>query len=142
MPTRNQIRQPPSQLADAVERVSIVKGADWVLCEERGVGAPEAIYGVECLGCGAASPLFDNDPLPVAVWALQHTQQLPEHTRFLSRIERHWRVVRRPDADPEAEGQAAAGPVAAFLDQAAGPAFVGLMCLLTALSGLLPATLN
>ncbi|MDT0265800.1 hypothetical protein RM844_05795 [Streptomyces sp. DSM 44915] len=115
---------------------SIVLGADWVLCEERAAGAPEAIHDAECLACGQRSPLFDNDALPVAVWALQHTQQAPDHDRFLFRTEQHWRAVRRPDAGEGGGGRAS--PVGAFLDRAAGPAFVGLMCLLTALSGLLP----
>ncbi len=124
-------------MSDAKPRPVVVKGADWVLCEERGEGAPEAIYGAECLACGARSPLFDNEALPVAVWALQHTAQQPDHARFLSRTERHWRALRRPEPEPGGQPPPP-GPVVAFLNQAAGPAFVALMCLLTARSGLLP----
>ncbi|MDT0269051.1 hypothetical protein RM844_22450 [Streptomyces sp. DSM 44915] len=120
------------------QAISIVRGADWVLCEERGAGAPEAIFGAECASCGEQSPLFDDDSLPVAVWSLHHTAGNPEHARFLFRTEKHWRVVRRPEAGEAGGGGGRASPVAGFLDRAAGPAFVGLMCLLTALSGLLP----
>ncbi|UED85601.1 hypothetical protein [Streptomyces profundus] len=100
------------------------------------MGAPEAIYGAECFSCGQLSPLFDDDALPVAVWALQHAQQEPTHTRYLARTERHWRVERRPE---ENGVRGRASPVGAFLDRTAGPAFVGAMCLLTAAAGLLPA---
>ncbi|KAB8169942.1 hypothetical protein FH609_006690 [Streptomyces sp. 3MP-14] len=111
---------------------SIIRGADWVLCEERGEGVPDGIYGVACMSCEAASPLFDDEQTPCGVWALHHTQERPDHTLFLARTERHWRVVRRP----EPEDPAAARPT--VLDRALGPAFVGLMCLLTAASGYLP----
>ncbi|UED86327.1 hypothetical protein [Streptomyces profundus] len=124
--------------SEAVEPVSIVRGADRVLCEERGVGAPEAIYGAECFHCGQLSPLFDDDALPVAVWCLQHSQQEPTHTRYLARTERHWRVEPRPE-EREGGGDGRASPVGAFLERTAGPAFVGVMCLLTAAAGLLPA---
>ncbi|RMI46708.1 DUF7848 domain-containing protein [Streptomyces triticirhizae] len=116
---------------DGGDRVSIVRGSDRVLVEERGPGVPEGIFGVDCMTCEATSPLFDDDPLPVAVWAIQHSQDQPEHTLFLARTERHWRVVPRPD--PPAEPSTHRG------GSVLGPAFVGLMCLLTALSGLLPA---
>ncbi|SOD64872.1 hypothetical protein SAMN06297387_119124 [Streptomyces zhaozhouensis] len=108
----------------------VVRGADRVLIQERGPGVPEGIHGAECMSCEAVSPLFDDDSLPVAVWALQHSQDQPDHTLFLARTERHWRVVPRPDDPPPPSS-----PGPGF----AGPAFVGLMCLLTALSGLLPA---
>ncbi|GAA3853773.1 hypothetical protein [Streptomyces sedi] len=108
----------------------IVRGADRVLIQERGPGVPEGIYGAECMSCEAVSPLFDDDSLPVAVWALQHSQDRPDHTLFLARTECHWRVVPRPDDPP---------PAASSGSDFLGPAFVGLMCLLTALSGLLPA---
>ncbi|WP_062204424.1 hypothetical protein [Streptomyces sp. NBRC 109706] len=127
--------------SEVAEPVSIVRGADWVLCEERGAGAPAAIYGAECFSCGQRSPLFDDDALPVAVWCLQHSQQEPRHTRYLSRTEKHWRVERRPE-EAEGGGDGRASPVGAFLDRAVGPAFVGVMCLLTAASGLLPALVN
>ncbi|KAB8165754.1 hypothetical protein FH609_015180 [Streptomyces sp. 3MP-14] len=116
------------------EEASIVKGADWVLCEERGPGVPEGIYGVACMTCEARSPLFDDDQLPVAVWAIQHVQQEPAHRQFIATTERHWRVHPRSGPTPPAPDS--------FLQRAAGPAFVGLMCLLTALAGLLPAALN
>ncbi|KAB8159514.1 hypothetical protein FH609_028415 [Streptomyces sp. 3MP-14] len=112
----------------------IVRGAEWVLVKERGPGVPEGIYGAECMSCEARSPLFDDDELPVAVWSLQHTAEFPEHTLFLARTERHWRVVPRPH-DPAPAQRPDTGGVL-------GPAFVGLMCLLTALSGLLPALTN
>ncbi|TNM25792.1 hypothetical protein [Streptomyces sedi] len=81
--------------------------------------------------CAEESPLFDDDTLPVAVWGVQHAQQT-SHTRFLFRTEKHWVVVRREDRESEPEGPPAAG------GSFAGPAFVGLMCLLTAASGFLP----
>ncbi|SOD62766.1 hypothetical protein SAMN06297387_107140 [Streptomyces zhaozhouensis] len=109
---------------------SIVKAADRVLIQERGPGVPEGIYGAECMSCEALSPPSGDDSLPVAVWAVQHSQDHPEQTLFLARTERHWRVVPRADAPPPT-APSGPGPV--------GPAFVGLMCLLTALSGLLPA---
>ncbi|RMI42863.1 DUF7848 domain-containing protein [Streptomyces triticirhizae] len=109
----------------------IVRGADWVLVAERGPGVPDGIYGAECMSCEARSPLFDDDELPVAVWSIQHTAEYPEHTLFLARTERHWRVVPRPHETGPEQPPDAGGVL--------GPAFVGLMCLLTALSGLLPA---
>ena len=109
----------------------IVRSADRVLVEERGPGVPAGIYGAECMRCEARSPLFDDDPLPVSVWAIQHAQDRPDHTLFLARTERHWRVVPRPDPTPPPQPVDRIGEVA-------GPAFVGLMCLLTALAGLLP----
>ncbi|WP_062211453.1 hypothetical protein [Streptomyces sp. NBRC 109706] len=110
----------------------IVKGADWVLVEERGPGVPEGIHGAECMTCDARSPLFDNDSLPVAVWSIHHSQDHPGHTLFLARTERHWRVIAREDLPPAPPPGDGGGGVV-------GPVFVGLMCLLTALSGLLPA---
>ncbi|KAB8166375.1 hypothetical protein FH609_023765 [Streptomyces sp. 3MP-14] len=109
----------------------IIRAADWVLCEERGPGVPEGIHGAECMTCDARSPLFDNDPTPIAVWCVQHTQEHPDHTLYLARTEKHWRVVPRPDETP--------APADDRTARVLGPAFVGLMCLLTALSGLLPA---
>ncbi|RMI46001.1 DUF7848 domain-containing protein [Streptomyces triticirhizae] len=109
----------------------IVRGADWVLVKERGPGVPEGIYGAECMSCEARSPLFDDDELPVAVWSIQHTAEYPEHTLFLARTERHWRVVPRPHETGPEQPPESGGVL--------GPAFVGLMCLLTALAGFLPA---
>ncbi|WP_062218031.1 hypothetical protein [Streptomyces sp. NBRC 109706] len=117
---------------------AIIRSADWVLTDEHGAGAPEGIFGVECMTCEARSPLFDNDQQPVAVWAIHHVQEQPEHDLFLARAEKHWRAVRRrhEDEDPP---HAPAGTAAGFLDRAFGPTFVGLMCLITALSGYLMA---
>ncbi|WP_062203937.1 hypothetical protein [Streptomyces sp. NBRC 109706] len=118
-------------------REPIIKGADWVLTDDHGPGAPSGIYGVECMVCEARSPLFDDDAKPVAVWCLHHTAQHPDHDLFLARAEKHWQVVRRrhEDENPPPPQR----PVLAFLDRAFGPAFVGLMCLGTALTGYLIA---
>jgi hypothetical protein len=71
----------------------ILKGTDLVLSAERAEGAPEAIYGVECLMCTAESGLVDNDPKPVEVWALEHTRhQGLAHGQFLVTTQKHWRV--------------------------------------------------
>ena len=108
----------------------IVKGADWVVVEEKGPGVPKGIHGVECMTCEEKSPLVDDDSLPVAAWAIHHTRDHPEHQLFLAHTERHWRVVARPDPPSPPPENGTGG--------FAGPAFVGLMCLLTALAGLLP----
>ncbi|UED83269.1 hypothetical protein [Streptomyces profundus] len=113
----------------------VVKGADWILSEVRERGAPPAIQAAECMSCDARSPLVDDaDPQRMAVWAIGHSQQEPEHTMFLLRTEKHWRVQHLvqgvEDVEP-VEGEQAVGWF--------GPVFVGLMCLLTAAAGLLPA---
>jgi hypothetical protein len=46
---------------------TILKGSEWVLSAERGAGAPESMYGVECLTCRAESGWVDNDPKGVEV---------------------------------------------------------------------------
>ncbi|UED85697.1 hypothetical protein [Streptomyces profundus] len=122
-------------------RSPLIRSADWVLSEERGAGAPQAIYGAECMTCGDRSTLADNDAQPVAVWCIFHTQQDPDHDLFLVRAEKHWRVHPRDDEgdDENADGTPAPHPIAAFFDKAFGPSFVGLMCLLTALTGYLLA---
>ncbi|WP_062208245.1 hypothetical protein [Streptomyces sp. NBRC 109706] len=123
----------------------IVRGADWVVSEERGPGVPQVIYGAECLSCDARSPLVDDDAQPVTVWVIEHTRDTADHGRFLIRSEKHWRVdcptepPAGPPAGPSAAPEPPRRPVADFVDRAFGPTFVGLMCLLTAATGLLMA---
>ncbi len=131
----NEWERPPA-------RSPIIRSADWVLSEERGAGAPRAIYGAECMTCGDRSTLADDDAQPVAVWCIFHTQQDPHHDLFLVRAEKHWRVHPREHEDETEDGEGgrpASHPIVAFFDRAFGPSFVGLMCLLTALSGYLLA---
>jgi hypothetical protein len=80
----------------------ILKGSDLMLSAERAEGAPEAIYGAECLMCEAESGLVDNDPKPVEVWALEHARRFGlSHGQFLVTTQKHWRVDRvRPVAGP------------------------------------------
>lgn len=88
----------------------ILKGAEWVLSAERAEGAPDAIYGAECMTCEAESGLVDDDPKPVEVWALEHTRQHGlAHSQFLVTTQKHWRVdpLRRgPESEPGPEGDA------------------------------------
>lgn len=79
---------------DATAPHVIIRGAEWVLSAERARGAPDARYGVACMLCEAASEWADNDPKPVGMWALHHTQQHPAHRQFLATSQRHWRVDR------------------------------------------------
>ncbi|WP_062214219.1 hypothetical protein [Streptomyces sp. NBRC 109706] len=117
----------------------VVKGADWILSEVRDRGAPPAVQGAECMTCEARSPLVDDvDPQRMAVWAIGHTQQRPEHTMFLLRTEKHWRVqhlVQDFAANEPEEPMTPDEQTGGWF----GPVFVGLMCLLTAAAGLLPA---
>jgi hypothetical protein len=77
----------------AVSGHVILKGAYLALSAERAEGAPEAMYGVECLMCEAKSGLVDNDPKPVEVWALEHARTNGlSHGQFLVTTQRHWRV--------------------------------------------------
>jgi hypothetical protein len=79
----------------------ILKGAYWVLHAERSAGAPEAMYGAECMRCDAASGWVDNDVKPVGMWALTHTQQLGlDHSQFIVTTQTHWRVDSRLRDDP------------------------------------------
>ncbi|WP_326597114.1 DUF7848 domain-containing protein [Streptomyces sp. NBC_01803] len=72
---------------------AVIRGAEWVLSAERAEGAPDGIYGAECLWCGEASPLVDNDQKPVGMWALDHALRLGlDHGQFLVTSQRHWRV--------------------------------------------------
>ncbi|WP_062205332.1 hypothetical protein [Streptomyces sp. NBRC 109706] len=113
---------------------------NWLLAPVREQGAPEGIFGGECVTCGELSPLVDDDPQPVAIWAIRHTQREPSHGLFLFRAEKHWRVERCADGiEGDAEARSGRHPVAEFFDRAFGPAFVGLMCLLTAFAGYLMA---
>jgi hypothetical protein len=79
----------------------VLRGAELALTAERAEGAPEAIYLVECLTCPADSGRVDDDPKPVAVWALEHARRFgPDHGQFLVTTQKHWRVdpVRPADA--------------------------------------------
>ncbi|WP_456112187.1 DUF7848 domain-containing protein [Streptomyces specialis] len=85
---------------------AVIRGAEWVVSAERAECAPDGLYGARCLRCGAGSPLSDNDPKPVGMWALDHTRWLGlEHSQFVVTSQRHWRVdpalpvarVKRPD---------------------------------------------
>ncbi|MFD6691131.1 hypothetical protein ACFWEV_35365 [Streptomyces bacillaris] len=118
----------------------VVKGADWILSEVRDRGAPPAIQGAECMTCEARSPLVDDvDPQRMAVWAIGHTQQQPRHTMFLLRTEKHWRVQHLVQDFAAAADEVTAEESDEQTGGWFGPVFVGLMCLLTAGAGLLPA---
>ncbi|WP_431044281.1 hypothetical protein ACQUSR_21840 [Streptomyces sp. P1-3] len=75
---------------------AIIKGAEWVLSPESGEGAPQAIYGVECMTCAQSSGLVDDDPRPVEVWTINHTRAEPTHRQFLVTTQKHWRVDPNP----------------------------------------------
>jgi hypothetical protein len=83
-----------------------------MLSAERAEGAPEAIYGAECLICEAQSGLADNDPKPVEVWALEHARHKGlSHGQFLVTTQKHWRVDSLrgvPRAAPAPSGDAGA----------------------------------
>lgn len=90
----------------------ILKGRDVMLCAERAKGAPEASYGAQCLVCEAGSGRVDNNPKPVAVWALEHARHNGlAHGQFLVTTQKHWRVDPLPSAPgavPPAGGDASA----------------------------------
>jgi ferric-dicitrate binding protein FerR (iron transport regulator) len=118
---------------------TILKGSEWVLSAERAPGAPEAIYGAECMTCEAASAWVDNDPKPIGVWAIEHTRHDPEHRQFLVTTQRHWRVdpvrpapVPRPRTTPPARAHARPGH-----GQAAWGLAVAVLITLFALGGYL-----
>jgi hypothetical protein len=71
----------------------ILKGAELMLCAERAKDAPDAVYGAECLTCREQSAWFEDDPKPVQVWALDHTErQGLTHNQFSVTALNHWRV--------------------------------------------------
>lgn len=76
--------------------LTIIKGAEWVLTAEQGEGAPEGIYGAQCLMCFEVSVLSDNDVRPVGVWAIEHTRKSPSHCQFRLTTERFCRVDPTP----------------------------------------------
>ncbi|WKX72403.1 hypothetical protein [Streptomyces sp. XD-27] len=76
---------------------AIIKGAEWVLIPETGEGAPEAIYGAQCIPCGRER-WSDNDPRPVGVWAIDHTRTDPTHCQYLMTTHKHWRVAPNPSS--------------------------------------------
>jgi len=87
---------------------AIIKAADWTLGEETAEGVPHAIYGAQCVACGAESGLTDNVRLPVEVWALKHTGLNPTHRQFAATVQTYWRVT-PADGNPyqEIDAQAA-----------------------------------
>ncbi|WP_442811931.1 DUF7848 domain-containing protein [Streptomyces sp. NBC_01803] len=92
---------------------AVIRGAEWVLSAERAEGAPDGIYGAECLWCGEASPLVDDDSKPVGMWALDHALRLGlDHGQFLVTSQRHWRV------DPVVPAGGAGRPVRERLPRA------------------------
>ncbi|WP_431042403.1 hypothetical protein ACQUSR_11120 [Streptomyces sp. P1-3] len=74
---------------------AIIKGAEWVLTPETSEGAPEAIYGAQCVRCGRER-WSDNDPRPIGVWAIDHSRTDPTHCQFLMTTHKHWRVDPNP----------------------------------------------
>jgi hypothetical protein len=71
----------------------ILRGAELMLCAERAEDAPDAAYCAECLTCRAQSAWFEDDPKPVQVWALDHTErQGMTHNQFSVTALNHWRV--------------------------------------------------
>lgn len=88
----------------------ITKGADWTLSPETAEGAPEGIYGAQCLICGQESGLMDNDPRPVRAWTIEHTRHDPTHRQFSLTTERFCRV----DPTPTPDQQSGANPPVAL----------------------------
>jgi hypothetical protein len=71
----------------------LLKGAELMLCAERAVDAPDAAYRAECLTCRAESALFEDDPRPVQMWALDHAEQRGlTHNQFSVTAQNYWRV--------------------------------------------------
>ncbi|AQW48008.1 hypothetical protein SHXM_01471 [Streptomyces hygroscopicus] len=97
---------------------TILRGSDLVLSAERAQGAPDGIYLAECMTCPATSGRVDNDPGPVARWAILHTEQQGlNHGQFLVTIERHWRVD--PLRSPDRHGTATLPPAPSHSDRTA-----------------------
>ena len=71
---------------------SIITAAEWTLGPDADDDAPEAVYSVVCLSCGAVSAAMDDERLPIEVWALKHTGLNPDHRRFRATTETFWRV--------------------------------------------------
>ncbi|WP_431043745.1 hypothetical protein ACQUSR_18895 [Streptomyces sp. P1-3] len=69
----------------------IAKGADWMLSAETAEGAPEGIFGAQCLRCGDECWL-DDDRRPVEAWMIDHTRTDPAHHQFRFTAERFCRV--------------------------------------------------
>lgn len=101
---------------------TIIKGAEWVLSAERAEGAPDAMYRVECMTCESASRWTDNDPRPVGMWALLHTQTWPDHRQFLATTQDHWRVDRVPQRAESPPGPATPAEAVRPLTAGAAPA--------------------
>ncbi|MGP4109482.1 DUF7848 domain-containing protein [Streptomyces sp. 4N509B] len=71
----------------------ILRGAALKLCAERAAEAPAALYRAACLTCSAQSDLARDEPRPVQVWALGHTQEHGlHHNQFRLTTHRYWRV--------------------------------------------------
>lgn len=81
---------------------TILKGAEWVLAPETGLGVPDGIYGAQCMLCAEHSGLTDADDRPAMVWSMEHTRAHPDHRQYLVTARRHWRVdpAPRPAAQP------------------------------------------
>ncbi|WP_431042101.1 hypothetical protein ACQUSR_09410 [Streptomyces sp. P1-3] len=75
---------------------TVIKGSEWMLSPETAEGAPQGIYGAQCITCGQESGLVDDDTRPVGVWAIAHTRDSPTHRQFLVTTHRHWRVDPTP----------------------------------------------
>ncbi|WKX70999.1 hypothetical protein [Streptomyces sp. XD-27] len=69
----------------------VTKGADWMLCAETAEGAPEGIFGAQCLRCGDEC-WWDDDRRPVDAWMIDHTRTDPAHHQFRFTAERFCRV--------------------------------------------------
>jgi hypothetical protein len=64
-----------------------------MLCAERAEESPDAAYCAECLTCQAESAWFEDDPRPVQVWALDHTEREGlAHNQFRVTAHNYWRV--------------------------------------------------
>ncbi|WP_431042848.1 hypothetical protein ACQUSR_13720 [Streptomyces sp. P1-3] len=79
----------------AVNAGLIVKGAEWVLSAETAEGAPEGIFGAQCIRCGE-EVWMDNDRRPVQAWMIDHTRGDPAHAQFRFTVERFCRVDPAP----------------------------------------------
>ncbi|WKX72688.1 hypothetical protein [Streptomyces sp. XD-27] len=79
---------------------TVIKGAEWMLGPETAEGAPQGIYGAQCITCAQESGLVDDDTRPVGAWAIAHTRENPTHRQFLVTTHRHWRVDPTPPTQP------------------------------------------